>query len=709
MRFQFFPLLLPNGDVVLYVPGLREMSLRIEVGDVVQIRQLRFSKTGDILHGSGVKDRDGRSIELPKTPDKQHDSVIWGIDRLRETLSLRVDSLIPRSMLFNVRFTIQSSRLGAYQKAATTAQRSLNASSDGWMRSMLFPKSTDGHFQKTLNTARIDSRLYDSLLNYEQQKAVNNVLNEAYGPVPYLIFGPPGTGKTKTLAELALQLTYKDKSAHLLVCAPSDPAADTLVQQISKHFKPSQVLRLNAPSRSFPEVPNSVLPYSCVDDGMFSLPSFQELMKVKMVVTTCRDAEILVRARVTNRDLAHLEQVIHNSIHPNSLRFQTQLHWTGLLVDEAAQATELEALISINVVAPPEIHQLKDNELPILVMAGDQFQLGPRTASKTTLIQMSFFERLLDRPFYRDHPLARSKQNGGIMRPLTQAMLPIIRPAFTNLIRNYRSHPAILAIPSRLFYNDTLEPEADHTETLLTASAWKGSGWPVLFVTNTAPDEVERDGGGWYNLLEAQVACHNAKACIQTGLVQPHEVVIMSPFRAQVKVLRNVARGEPFMMPGVNIGPLEAFQGLEAPLVIICTTRTRDRFLDQDIARGWGVIHEPKRFNVALTRARYGLIVIGNPSVLDRDRNWAAFMSFCYRNGLWNDRAQTSWQPQSDEDAVVSRLETQLLHKSEIGQQNQQQALVKDVRRLGFVEDEDTALWNSGAAAAEAMSRDDFD
>lgn len=365
------------------------------------------------------------------------------------------------------------------------------------------------------------------------------------------------------------------------MCAPSDPAADTLIQRLSKHLRPRQLLRLNAPPRSFPEVPNAVLPFCCVDDGMFSLPPFKDLMRLEIVVTTCRDAEILVRARVTNRDLQQLEQVVHETIHPGASPQQPNLHWSGLLMDEAAQATELEALIPINVVAPPDQDYLQDHQLPIFVMAGDQFQLGPRTASKISALQISLFERLLDRPFYRDHPLARSKQSGGVMRRLTQEMLPILRSAFTNLIRNYRSHPAILAIPSRLFYNDTLEPEAGDTDRLLSASAWRGAGWPVLFVTNMARDEVEGDGGGWYNLLEAQVACNYAKAFLEAGLLRPHEIVIMSPFRAQVKVLRNMARKMPYLESGVNIGPLEAFQGLEAPLVILCTTRTRDRFLDQ--------------------------------------------------------------------------------------------------------------------------------
>ena len=353
--------------------------------------------------------------------------------------------------------------------------------------------------------------------------------------------------------------------------------------------------------------------YCFIEDGMFALPPFKELMARRIVVTTCRDADMLIQARLSNADLFKLERDLYSAIHPDKQLESHVLHWTGLLIDEAAQATEPEALVPLTVAAPPTTHR-DEQHWPVFVMAGDQHQLGPRTASKKHRIQTSLFERLLNRSFYRDHPLARSKNSGGIMRPLTQELLPILRPAFANLIRNYRSHPAILATPSSLFYNDTLEPEATATDSLLSWPGWKGANWPVLFTCNSSPDEIEGDGGGWYNITEASIACQYARSFLQAGLLQPNEICIMSPFQAQVKVIRRFARAND--MSGVNIGPLEAFQGLESRLVILCTTRTRDRFIDQDLAKGLGVIHEPKRFNVALTRAKEGLIVIGNPEVL---------------------------------------------------------------------------------------------
>ena len=184
----------------------------------------------------------------------------------------------------------------------------------------------------------------------------------------------------------------------------------------------------------------------------------------------------------------------------------------------------------------------------------------------------------------------------------------------------------------------------------------------------------------------------------------------MSPFEAQVRVLRNIARKPPFEMPGVNIGPLEAFQGLESRLVILCTTRTRNRFIDQDIAKGLGVLHEPKRFNVALTRAKEGLIVIGNPNILREDENWRAFLTFCTRNGLFEGVEPPLLEAKDDVGSRVPRLERQLLFRDESMASNSEDATDTDMngsRKLGYVENNEDALWRSGLAAEQLVKGQD--
>ncbi|CAK1357377.1 putative helicase Mov10l1 [Cercospora beticola] len=682
----------------LLVPGLRESFLSIEVGDIVNVRQIRYDQSGNVITSSGIVNNRGEL--LPGRLDICYDAVVWLVDRFNETLHLRIDNFVPASRFFNICFTMQTSRHAALQAAVLEVCTQLECGNE-WLQRMLFPEPKDGTLQRTLNAARYDLDLIDPLLNHEQMRAINTVLYEDYGRVPYLISGPPGTGKTKTVVELALQLLGQDETRHLLICAPSDSAADTLVRRLSSRLSPKELLRLNSVARSFPEVPNAVLPFCYVDDRIFAMPPFAEFMQKQVVVTTTRDAELLRRSRLTNADLFSHELGIYSAYHPRSASPNLLLHWDTLIIDEAAQATEPETLIPLLVVAPPSPQSNFVRE-PQVVLVGDQNQLGPRTANKTSALRRSLFEGLLSRSLYSNHPLARAKEEGGHIPRLTSDMLPILRPPFVDLIRNYRSHPGILAIPSALFYHDTLEPVAEDTDALLNWPGFEARDIPVVFHDHRGSDEIERDGGGWYNVSEADIAVDLARSFLKQG-VSAADVCIMSPFSAQVKLLRAKARAQGFIMAAINVGPLEAFQGLEFRVVIICTTRTRNRFLDQDIARGLGVIHEPKRFNVALTRAKQAMIVIGNPDVLDQDPNWAAFMAFCKRNGAWKGGDEHIWEAPHGQNIRISRLEKQLRARQEATN-----ALSDGVRQLGLSNDPEAAAYEEGVAAAGAvMSPDD--
>jgi hypothetical protein len=292
-------------------------------------------------------------------------------------------------------------------------------------------------------------------------------------------------------------------------------------------------------------------------------------------------------------------------------------------------------------------------------------RLGPRTSLSSSPLRMSLFGRLFARPVYVTHPLARGK-TGTALPALTKAMLPIARPAFANLIRNYRSHPAILAVPSALFYADTLEPEATNTDRLAGWSEWRGRGWPVLFRNNDSEDDLETDGGGWYNAGEARLACQYASQLVHTGLLTQNEVCIMSPFKAQVQCLRKTIREERYgSLWDVDIGPTEAFQGLERGVVILCITRSRQRYVEKDKEVDWGIIGLANKMNVALTRAKFGLIVIGKHEILRHDSNWKAFLEFCERNDLVAGKTDGDGQSHDRDNVERTRLEKVLLAKEE--------------------------------------------
>ena len=472
----------------------------------------------------------------------------------------------------------------------------------------------------------------------------------------------------------------------ILLCAPSDPAADQLASRLKVQFDPTEMFRLNDYSRTFAEVPQELLAYCCVDRSIFNIPPFPKLMGYKIVISTCQAADILVQAQTTNRDLVLLEQNLSSMLHPRLGRQSPSnkvysLHWGALLVDEAAQATEPELIIPLSVVAPPFSYALAS---PIFALAGDHHQLSPRTRTKSSTLHISLFERLSNLPFYASHPLSRKNAKK------TTLFKPAMRPSFSDLTRNYRSHPAIIAVSSALFYNDSLIPEATDINSLQTWPAWRGRCWPVLFACNAGVDTCEdvqaASGGGWYNLREARKAIAYAIHLISSGLItMQSDICIMAPFDTQVRLLRTMARAQ--QLWGVNIGPVEAFQGLQSRFVIFCTTRTRTRFVKDDGQRGLGIMGEAKKFNVGLTRAKEGLIVVGNPRVLDQDECWAAFLGFCWRNGLWQneqfegegrtedfvedvvDGNVNEWAPPEKAQAAESQrgVERALIHRDDAG------------------------------------------
>ncbi|GAB1320983.1 Putative helicase MOV-10 [Madurella fahalii] len=707
-RSQFFDVN-DRTTVTIAVPGLREDTPYIEQEDIVELRHLWTDADGRLLRDQFPA---GPSLPGCRPPapwtDILYRARVSAVLRAQEKLILHVSGLgavnpdiigspqpyqpFPKvhRHRFNVRFPVPVQKNRHMEDVLPLIQASLqqtsgvtyrtqnvmagfgsrNTKSAYWTQSMLFPTEADCDVQANLQSGLSGLHFFDDRLNLEQRIAVENVCGQNYGVLPYLIKGPPGTGKTMTLIEIALQLVNNIPNvSHILMCAPSEQAADTLADRLRPSLSPQELFRLNRPSRGFAEVLESLLPYCYINGNGFGLPPLEQLMAYKIVVTSCRDAAMLMYARVSNPDLYAVEHGLQRRLHPSMpAPSQVRLHWSALLLDEAAQAIEPEVLAPLWVVSPPP--QLSSLVFtPLVVMAGDEHQLNPRTSSPVTILQRSLFARLIARPVYANHPLARAfqakalenglnatasgsnnyynnKPSGTSTPPLaitesSPMPLPILRPAFTTLIRNYRSHPAILAVPSSLFYHDTLRACAPRAETRRLAGwrGWRGRGWPVLFHDNGSADDLERDGGGWFNPGEAEVACGYAAALVASGRVRQDEVCVMSPFRAQVRHVRTLMRSGRFGGVGglwaVNVGPTEAYQGLEHGVVILCTTRSRRAFVERDCELGWGVVRMRNKMNVALTRAKFGLIIIGRRELLvEEDDAWKEVVEFCERNGL---------------------------------------------------------------------------
>ena len=163
------------------------------------------------------------------------------------------------------------------------------------LRPFLFPRATDLPLGEE---AEAPLRYCDQEVgnNPEQRAAVSAIVAGRSGRVPYLVFGPPGTGKTVTLVEAIKQVWRLDSETHILACAPSNTAADLLTVRLARDLPADQILRLNALSRPDELIPDSVRPQSNTGPAGHFIPPMAELAKFKIIVSTLVTAGKLASA-----------------------------------------------------------------------------------------------------------------------------------------------------------------------------------------------------------------------------------------------------------------------------------------------------------------------------------------------------------------------------------------------------------------------------
>uniref|UniRef100_A0A671YY95 RNA helicase n=1 Tax=Sparus aurata TaxID=8175 RepID=A0A671YY95_SPAAU len=470
------------------------------------------------------------------------------------------------------------------------------------------------------------SKMFNDQLenNPQQHAAVQRIVAGSSKPAPHLVFGPPGTGKTITLVEAMNQVYKADRSAHILACAPSNSACDLLCERLMVHMDHHRVYRLYASSRDPRTVPKSLLKHCNWDQRResFVFPDKESLMEYTVVVTTLISAGRLVSGGMPVG------------------------HFTHVFVDEGGQAVEPECIITVAGLLSAREGQL--------VLAGDPKQLGPILRSPLAVkygLGLSLLERLM-----RDNPLYQKSTDSGHFD--TRFV--------TKLLRNYRSHAAILKIPNELFYENELQVFADQwdREAYCNWEYLPKKGFPLIFHGVMGKDEREANSPSFFNVSEIEVLVDYLTKLMETqgkkGLpkLSPKDIGIIAPYRKQVekitKALKSVTALKRWSdLAELKVGSVEEFQGQERKIIIISTVRSSLHYVKMDEEFNIGFLSNEKRFNVAVTRARSLLIVVGNPVILNKDSTWKKFISYCV-----NEKGYTGFdfRDADGEDDIVSRL-----------------------------------------------------
>lgn len=358
----------------------------------------------------------------------------------------------------------------------------------------------------------------------------------------------------------------------------------------------------------------------------------------------------------TNDNLARLEHSILSHWQPEAYK-PLHYHFDYFICDEAGQLTEQDILPAVSVMLPSAAtrtdHNHRTRRLPQICLVGDFQQLGPFVTSpeaRAAELDVSLLQRLFERPLYKNHP--GSRQNLGPRLLGTEASTVDLAEASTinikdltsplcNLMKNYRSHIGLLMVPSASFYNDTLQPCAPRSIQETPMLQWPlltSRSIPLMLWHVDGTEDMVDEGSSWFNEQELTVVIKCVKSLLKespkfaaNAPLKASDISIISPFREQVwKIrikLRTMGLGE------VNVGRESDMQGAENRVVIISTVRTSHRFVADDRRRNRGLIFEPKRFNVAVTRSKELLIIVGHVTTLHVDPFWRALVQLGVRHG----------------------------------------------------------------------------
>lgn len=428
--------------------------------------------------------------------------------------------------------------------------------------------------------------------NPPQLQAVTSILLQQQGSAPFAVFGPPGTGKTITIVEAMKQLLKHKSNTRILATAPSNSAADIIASRLASTLGPDELFRLYAPSRHFDQVPDELQRYTLTkrlegeDKSCFSTPPIPILKRFKVIVCTCVSASIPYGIGIPRG------------------------HFTHIFVDEAGQATEPEVMIGIKTMA--------DNATNI-VLAGDPKQLGPIIRSNIARelgLERSYLERLMSMDAYE----AQSGHGLSVVK----------------LVKNFRSHPAILKFPNDRFYANDLE-SCGNKNIIRAFEGWKklpSKKFPIIFHSISGKDDREASSPSFFNIDEVtQVRKYIQLLRDDRQIRVAHsEIGVIAPYHAQCVKIRKMLSG---VADEVKVGSVEEFQGQERRVIIISTVRSSREFVEFDLKYTLGFVANPRRFNVAVTRAQALLIVVGDPNVLSLDPLWRAFLNYVHLNGGW--------------------------------------------------------------------------
>lgn len=457
-------------------------------------------------------------------------------------------------------------------------------------------------------------------LNLSQNRAVRHVLSVNDIGV---VHGPPGTGKTTSLVQ-AIRLTLQNEK-QVLVCAPTNSAVDLLTEKLVELG--IDVLRLGHPARMADELLNS-----SVDGRVAASPYYRDIKnlrrnaeeyfkmagKYKRVfgkeeaqqrtayyteAKNCIKEARLLEDFITD-ELFKTAQVICCTPVTSTHRALARKRFKTLFFDEASQALEPMVWIPL----------LKCNRL---ILCGDHFQLPPVVKSQLA-------------------------KKGGLDQTLLDKCIAIPK-AVVLLNRQYRMSNAIMGFSNHYFYNNELiadESVSNHS-LINDESSYLSKSIEFIDTAGCSFDEVQNpETLSYFNPKEGDILFKHLQQLLNEYSVFEHapviEIGIISPYREQREWLKeNIIDVElvKTKVESLSVKTIDGFQGEERDVIYISLVRSSEK---HEI----GFLSDLRRMNVAITRAKKKLVVIGDSATIGSSPFYQAFLEYCEKHGAY----RTAWE-----------------------------------------------------------------
>ncbi len=421
-------------------------------------------------------------------------------------------------------------------------------------------------------------------LNPTQENAVNLVLRAKDVAI---VHGPPGTGKTTTLVEAIRETLMRE--SQVLVCAQSNMAVDWISEKLVD--RGINVLRIGNPTRvndkmlsftyerrfeAHPDYPHLWAIRKAIRDLRSHRKRGDEKFHQKLESLKSRATELEIRI---NSELFGEARVIASTLVGSANRLLDGQKFGTLFIDEAAQALEAACWIPMRRVSR-------------VVLAGDHCQLPP-TIKSIAALKAGLGKTLMER-IVEQHP-----------------------EAVTLLQIQYRMNDEIMRFSSNYFYDGQVEsaPEVKYRNIL-------DLDIPMEWLDTSVLEEKEQFIGesfGRVNKAEAELTLQTLQRYFesigkQRLLDERIDVGIISPYRAQVQLLRRMLMKKEYFKPFrrlITVNTVDGFQGQERDVIVISLVRSND---EGQI----GFLRDLRRMNVAITRARMKLIILGDKETMTR-------------------------------------------------------------------------------------------